>query len=431
MNKATELFNKIYIDNKEIDLQELDNNNGKYYLGKSKKNINVKFVLNEEVNEIPSKLFNNTNLHDIVSIPEVIENIADDAFEGLNLPENSQMKIDKIKYGVYTEEEAIEYNAALTGAVKTGDYKEDIEEEYNQYNYIHDEESWNESFTNGALHIYYTKYPMEDLYSTSLGRISNINDWHITADVYDTNDELLSENTEYSVKWVNGDTLKIQNISTEDVLFIPRKKEEDENIGLNEEISIYSDNTLATSVGHIIAKSKFAPGFSQCWEGAVNANGAKYPWIAPYFTEDKNALIKFQYQGKNDVMPWGNSKIFGTGEGHKVWGAASVAEEFQDNTFLIEANKNNGDASWNGELGTVYGQFDISKFKLILIKQNVPTYTQEEAILFNSQLEGAKSAGDIKYPSESQFETDEDDNGKPEPSSGIFHNMPQDSDFGL
>lgn len=50
-----------------------------------------------------------------------------------------------------------------------------------------------------------------------------------------------------------------------------------------------------------------------------------------------------------------------------MFGVASVAEEFKDKGFLIPENKDNGDPSWSGEVGA--NDFDINKFKLILIKQ--------------------------------------------------------------
>lgn len=94
----------------------------------------------------------------------------------------------------------------------------------------------------------------------------------------------------------------------------------------------------------------------QCWSGAVSAAGAKYPWICPNFDTDVNSKIIFRYEG-NDVTPWGET-IFGTGEGHKAWGCASIANEFGDDTLAITAN-GGSDA------------FDINKFTMILEHQGV------------------------------------------------------------
>ena len=39
----------------------------------------------------------------------------------------------------------------------------------------------------------------------------------------------------------------------------------------------------------------------QCWKGAINAPGAKFPWIVPYFTKDVNSKIIFAYNKKTNV----------------------------------------------------------------------------------------------------------------------------------
>lgn len=109
----------------------------------------------------------------------------------------------------------------------------------------------------------------------------------------------------------------------------------------------------------------------QCWEGAVNANAAKFPWICPNFDDDVNSKIIFRYEGKSDVYPWGEN-VFGIGRkadgSDRLWGIASVAEEFGDKGFLIPENQNNGEESWSGEVGA--NNFDISKFTMILVKQS-------------------------------------------------------------
>ena len=116
----------------------------------------------------------------------------------------------------------------------------------------------------------------------------------------------------------------------------------------------------------------------RCWEGAINAPEAKYPWIVPYFTEDVNSKIKFQYEGKEDVMPWGD-KVFGTGDDHKAFGCASVPTELGDE-FLMNSD---------GET-----TFDISKFTMILVNEEPSVYTKNEAKAYNATLPGAVKSGD-------------------------------------
>jgi hypothetical protein len=169
------------------------------------------------------------------------------------------------------------------------------------FDYIYDETTWNESFANGALKKYYTKYPDEDRYNTQAHR------WAWEADKVD------GEWPDYCI---------------------------------------------------------------QCWEGAISADGAKFPWVCPNFDEDVNAIIRFEYKGKTAVLPWG-SNVFGIGRKadgtDRLWGIAAVAEEFQDNSFLLPQIKNgseiyNGNADWAGTEGDK--SFDITKFRMILIKQD-------------------------------------------------------------
>ena len=47
----------------------------------------------------------------------------------------------------------------------------------------------------------------------------------------------------------------------------------------------------------------------QCWRGAVNAPGAQYPWCVVNVTPFVGC-IKFNYDGGEDVLPWGAFRNF-------------------------------------------------------------------------------------------------------------------------
>ena len=225
---------------------------------------------------------------------------------------------------VYTAETAAAYNAELDGAVKAGDVQtaaQTVTTESDSYDYIYDEASWNASYANGGLKAYYewsdaANAPYkEDLWNTVENRAANIND--VKKDP-DTNEYVLDENGNY----------------------------------------VYEN-------------------CERSWQGAVNAPGAKYPWIVPYFTDDVNAKIAFVYDEGEAVYPW-DDRIFGTGE-HKSFGCASVPVEL-GNEFLLE----------NGET-----TFDISKFKMMLETEEPEVlYTEETAAEYNATLDGAVKAGD-------------------------------------
>ena len=174
-----------------------------------------------------------------------------------------------------------------------------LREQYvsNEYDYVYNESSWNESYQNGGLKLYYewedeaTKPYKEDLWNTVEQRAANINDARKDPN---TGEFILDENGSY----------------------------------------IY-DNCI------------------RCWEGAVNAPGAAYPWIIPHFDTDVNAKIIFKY--KNQIIqPWGE-RIFGNGEGHKAWGCASVRDMFDE-------------------------EFNIEKFRMILLAQDPQPYTVKQYI---------------------------------------------------
>ena len=123
----------------------------------------------------------------------------------------------------------------------------------------------------------------------------------------------------------------------------------------------------------------------QCWEGAISAEGAKFPWVCPNFDTDVNSKIIFRYDGEEDVMPWGDN-LFGIGRktdgSDRMWGIASVGEEFRNNSFLLPQQKNgqdvyNGNPEWSGNAGDQ--NFDITKFHMILEHQDVEHFDETDA----------------------------------------------------
>ena len=110
MNKAKELFDKIFVDGQEIDLQALDANHGVYAAG-TKKTLKVDFVLKNK-EEIPEKLFANTNIKKI-TLSESFKSIGNEAFANtslsyINLPEHIEIGKDVFKNVENLPEEVIE-----------------------------------------------------------------------------------------------------------------------------------------------------------------------------------------------------------------------------------------------------------------------------------------------------------------------------------
>lgn len=220
-----------------------------------------------------------------------------------------------------------------------GEEQGPIEEESTSYDYIYDEASYNASVAGGALKKYYEKYPEEDCWNTAENRGVTYNDRYYVGTI---------DGVEVETSKVNWESDAAQSVTIDGVKyyapifygFTPQT------------IELFNDVALTESTGKSleITAVSYSEDCPHTWAAAVGAGGAKYPWIAPYFTEDVNAKVRFEYEGKDPVYPWGD-KVFGA-EG---WGAASVANEFGDDSFALVEN--------GGE-----NAFDIEKFKMILVK---------------------------------------------------------------
>ena len=252
-----------------------------------------------------------------------------------------------IEGSVYTAAEAIAYNAALEGAVKAGDSKGETESESEAYEYIHDEASWNASYANGGLKKYYAAYPDEDLWNAEAGRAANFNDRVYTVEVYQGSEKI--GDAELQATWGEA-AQKVTDRSTHDEYYMTMSAVAGEDL-----YELFEDADLATSTGKSV--KILSIGFPDCthtWIGASSAPGAKYPWIVLNFTDDVQAKVRFRYPNYTDIAPWGDV-VFGTS---KDWGCASVPTEFANDGFLLV----DGESS-----------FDISKFKLILVKEEFYT----------------------------------------------------------
>ena len=144
------------------------------------------------------------------------------------------------------------------------------------WEYINNEASWNESYQNGLLKTYYAHYDAaspykEDLWNTVENRAANWND--IEKD---------------------GNGVPIE----------------------------YEDGYHYTNC-------------IRCWQGAINAPGAKYPWAAVALPVPFEGYIKFTYDNGTPVYPWGDSIRTFT----KGFGIASIPEEL-GNEFLLDNNGN-------------------------------------------------------------------------------------------
>ena len=208
---------------------------------------------------------------------------------------------------------------------------EPVEEESTAYDYVWDEASWNESEANGALAKYHAKYPEEDWWNNAANRACNYNDRVYIGTLIDSE---ASANVSASASWASeaAQKLVIDGVEYYGAIFYGFEPQD---------VALFNDVALTESANKTLSISSitYSSDCGRSWAGAVNNPGAQYPWVCPNITENVNAKIRFEYEGADPVYPWGD-KLFNAGD----WGCESVAK-----LFGID--------------------FDINKFKMILVKQ--------------------------------------------------------------
>lgn len=262
------------------------------------------------------------------------------------------------------------------------------------FDYIKDETSWNASYESGVLKDYYEKYPFEDLWgkpngSNEVERCATITDRRCDfTSFYDTDTQVATGTVKIlQQKWNSTGTevlwTKVQVISNVLEQGIPYEMEfidkvyyvagdPADAVGDGTKLPLFAEATDAgvttTSVDeHITVTLDYyyvQEDFEQAWEGCINAPGAKLPWICPYYEGEEAMDIVFAYEGKDCVKPWSGP----FGENGKKWGIASVAAEFNDDSFVLPTST-----------------FDIDKFSMLLIPANVDlTPTVADAIVLTT-----------------------------------------------
>lgn len=206
----------------------------------------------------------------------------------------------------------------------------------NNFEVISDEASWNESFTNGVLKLYYAANPSEDIWNSNEGRACNFNDKIYTAHVYtDAAGESDYTEKQFKALWLSDEVQQITEIGgDENIYYIPMFYDIPAQLfemfcnapgGYSAKAADLTDSSAHYI--KIVSAEFGGEGVGPAYDGWI-ANGAQTPWICLNFTnDDANVKIIFKYEGMNDVYPWGD-KVFGNGEGHKAWGVASLPQEF-------------------------------------------------------------------------------------------------------
>lgn len=186
------------------------------------------------------------------------------------------------------------------------------------WDFIHNEQSWNDAYNreSSPLKKYYEDHPEEDLWNTKENRAVKFNDrWY---------DGIFEGKTiSCGTVWATDNSQKITLNGMDYYCEIWSD-------GLDPKIvNLYTDAALTESADKTfeITEVSFSPDCVHCWNGTINAPGAKLPWAVvdtryPNDLSQTKGKIEFQYNGEN-LYPWGDEfRNF-----NKGYGVASLPTE--------------------------------------------------------------------------------------------------------
>ena len=203
--------------------------------------------------------------------------------------------------------------------ITENEVEEDTEEVVTPINFtvVHNEASWNEAYGDGEttpLAKYYQKYPMEDLWNQTAGRAANFNDRQYVGTIEDT------EVTTEQITWYTDNVQKVQINGT--TYYASMFYSMDPCT-----IELYTDESLETLYNTFVIESIGYQNCVHCWEGTINAPGAKLPWaVVDSWENGKLGLTVDDVT----VYPWGEEAS------SKEWGVASLPTEFADTEVEIQ-----------------------------------------------------------------------------------------------
>lgn len=180
---------------------------------------------------------------------------------------------------------------------------DDIIEEEASWVYVNNEESWNESYTNGALKDYYEANPTEDLWNSSANRAASYNDR-----VYEGT--LDGETTQCSVEWASVNSQKLTFSTGEYYAAIFYELEP-------KDIELFTDVELTISAGKTFNATNvhYSDSCQHSYQGAVNAPESTLPWVVISIPKGFTGVIKCDYKGEVSYPFGEEQKTFNKGYG--------------------------------------------------------------------------------------------------------------------
>jgi hypothetical protein len=233
----------------------------------------------------------------------------------------------------FNSSEPVSLAISVKEAAEASEEEEETERD-GEFDYVFDEATWNESYQTGGLKLYYASNPSEDLWNNTENRGANYNDRHYEG-------TLDGESVEADIRWASDNSQKLIIGSAEYYAAIFYDFELRELPLFNDaELTVSAEKTFVMTAGYYVNCEHSYKGWT--------ANGARAPWIVMKLPIPFEGTIRFSYEGKEDVYPWGESiRTF-----QKGWAVASIPDELGEE-FLVDSEGNTS--------------FDITKFSAKLI----------------------------------------------------------------
>lgn len=192
---------------------------------------------------------------------------------------------------------------------------------------VHNEESWNEAYGDGEttpLAKYYKQYPNEDLWNQTENRACNFND-KVYVGTIDGNDVEYQTFWYEQAPWTDPAVQKITNLNDPNEQYFMEMFSDGFE---GHTYELYTDYLLTQSAGKSLTINSWhwSGECVHCWNGTINAPGAKLPWAV---VDSWNGVLGLTVEDVT-VYPWGEESM------SKEWGVASLPVEFAESTIEIQ-----------------------------------------------------------------------------------------------
>lgn len=230
---------------------------------------------------------------------------------------------DEINPNVEVPEDNKEEEKEDDDLPEVDDDPKEVETLTKKWDYIKDESTWNAAYEKEPLQKYYEDHPEEDLWNTTENRAVNFNDRWYTGTID-------GEEVSCGTSWAADGVQKI-TVDGTDYFF--------EIWGYDltpKDCELFSNVEMTESTGKTfeIATVSFSENCVHCWQGAINAPGASYPWAVIDVPAEFHGTIKCEYK-ETVKYPWGEEyKDF-----NKGYAIFSIPTEFGEE-FKVDENGN-------------------------------------------------------------------------------------------